>query len=259
MDAVDSIAKRLRHYLVFLGQAHSGHSLVGALIDAHPHAAISNELHLLKRLQGADLTASEVLSLTYRTAVEQSAQEWKNTGYSYRFDFGSQGSVEQLLVLGDKKGGASARLMFQQPELFDRLLTMFARKLRVIVVMRNPYDNIAARSFRLKQPIDQRLVDLYFNNMRAIAVARQKLNTDQLMVFKHEDFVQSPENHMRAIYSFLGLEPLTELLQGASAVVRPSANTRRKQVAWPADVVTAIEKQKMDPQFADLTASYTLA
>jgi hypothetical protein len=43
----DDIFNDVKYYVMFIGYAHSGHSLIGALLDAHPNMIISNELHAL--------------------------------------------------------------------------------------------------------------------------------------------------------------------------------------------------------------------
>ena len=40
---------RINSFLLFLGYARSGHSIVAALLDAHPHIVISHELHAVQR------------------------------------------------------------------------------------------------------------------------------------------------------------------------------------------------------------------
>ena len=40
---------RIKSFVLFIGYARSGHSIVAALLDAHPHIAMSHELHIMKR------------------------------------------------------------------------------------------------------------------------------------------------------------------------------------------------------------------
>ena len=39
----------INSFLLFIGYARSGHSIVASLLDAHPHVVISHELHAMKR------------------------------------------------------------------------------------------------------------------------------------------------------------------------------------------------------------------
>ena len=40
---------RTKSFLLFIGYARSGHSIVASLLDAHPHVVISHELHAVHR------------------------------------------------------------------------------------------------------------------------------------------------------------------------------------------------------------------
>ena len=42
-----SKANKLKYFLLFVGYARSGHSIVAALLDAHPHVVISEEVQII--------------------------------------------------------------------------------------------------------------------------------------------------------------------------------------------------------------------
>ena len=46
-------------------------------------------------------------------------------------------------MIGDKKGGKSTLRLGERPELLDRLAATVAVPVKIIQVVRNPYDNIA--------------------------------------------------------------------------------------------------------------------
>jgi len=46
---------KLRNFVLFVGYPRSGHSLVGSLIDAHPHAIIAHEVKILAYVSGLTL------------------------------------------------------------------------------------------------------------------------------------------------------------------------------------------------------------
>ena len=45
-----SIIDHIKSFVLFVGHAHSGHSIVGSVTDSHPHIAISDEYDLLTEL-----------------------------------------------------------------------------------------------------------------------------------------------------------------------------------------------------------------
>ena len=60
---------RLQSFILFIGYERSGHTLVSALLDAHPHIVIAHEYHLLDaltRFSEAQKTRDFILTEMYR-------------------------------------------------------------------------------------------------------------------------------------------------------------------------------------------------
>src|SRR5215207_7292340 len=95
---------------MFIGYPRSGHSLVGALLDAHPNAIIAHELNALECVEkGVDKGCIFQLVLENSRKFAKSGRRWE--GYSYKVSNQWQGRFERLLVIGDKKGGGSTRIL----------------------------------------------------------------------------------------------------------------------------------------------------
>ena len=47
-----SIIDRVKTFVFFVGHSRSGHSIVGSLMDSHPHMVISHEYDLFNKLSG---------------------------------------------------------------------------------------------------------------------------------------------------------------------------------------------------------------
>ncbi len=50
-DPVVELSPQIESFCLFLGYPGSGHSVIGALLDAHPEVVISNEIHVLRLMQ----------------------------------------------------------------------------------------------------------------------------------------------------------------------------------------------------------------
>ena len=105
---VDGIKK----VLVFMGYPRSGHTILAAMLNAHPNIAVSKPYHLLMnwkdikmRLNGEkyDLCSEMVL----KSLTESSRHEKK--GYSLVIPSQWQGNFSQLRVIGDESAGKYAR------------------------------------------------------------------------------------------------------------------------------------------------------
>jgi len=114
------------------------------MLDAHRHAVISHELDA-PRLILAGCDRDELYSRILARAA------WFNlrgnrTAYRYQIPNRWQGRFETLRVIGDKGGGWAAQWLGKHPDLLQRIRDTVGVPLRLIHVVRNPFDNVAAIS-----------------------------------------------------------------------------------------------------------------
>jgi len=97
----------VRRFVMFAGYPRSGHSIVGACLDAHRHAVIAHELDAA-HIVLAGRSRSEL----FARALER-AREFERGGsrgaYDYRVPHQWQGRLQELRVIGDKRGGGLTR------------------------------------------------------------------------------------------------------------------------------------------------------
>ena len=65
------------------------------------------------------------------------------SNYAYQVPNGWQGRFETLRVIGDKRGDSAALWLGLHPDLLARLNSTTGVPLRLVHVVRNPFDNIA--------------------------------------------------------------------------------------------------------------------
>src|SRR6266511_1485540 len=90
-------------YCLFIGHARSGHSVIGALLDAHPRIAISDELDALT-YAAAGFSRRQILSLSIAVARGQARRQRRKAGrggamYSYFVPGQFQGRHKGLAVV----------------------------------------------------------------------------------------------------------------------------------------------------------------
>src|SRR5215207_8273627 len=89
-------------YCMFLGYPHSGHSLIGSLLDAHPNAIVAHELDALKFVRaGFGKHQLYELLLDNSRRFAQRRREWN--GYGYEVPRQWQGRFNEVRVIGDKR------------------------------------------------------------------------------------------------------------------------------------------------------------
>ena len=141
-DPVVELSPQIESFCLFLGYPGSGHSVIGALLDAHPEVVISNEIHVLRLMQ-AGIPAERLFRMIAENAriFAFTGRYWSGNRYAVRGQ--GQGRYRQLKVIGDKKGAGTTSQLNKHRDLLRVLSGRLGKPLRVIHVYRNPYDNIA--------------------------------------------------------------------------------------------------------------------
>eukprot|EP00800_Vazella_pourtalesii_P012820 TRINITY_DN3003_c1_g4_i3.p1 TRINITY_DN3003_c1_g4~~TRINITY_DN3003_c1_g4_i3.p1 ORF type:complete len:174 (-),score=29.89 TRINITY_DN3003_c1_g4_i3:580-1101(-) len=111
-------ANKIKHFVLFIGYPRSGHSIVAALLDAHPHVVLSHELHVMQTWRTSRIEKKkyskydmfkEILKNTKKTLHGHGFRSMNRTNKYYTLDVPGlyQGQYEKYIqVIGDKKGGS---------------------------------------------------------------------------------------------------------------------------------------------------------
>ena len=215
-----------RTYCMFIGYPRSGHSLIGAILDAHPRAIIAHEADALSQLEKVE-GRNDLYRLLADNASEyaRGGREWN--GYSYVVVGQSQGHYGSLpwnrpIVVGDKKGGGSTRRLRDNPELLDRLRAIVGADIRLVHVVRHPLDNIATM-FKSSRRTLQQTIDFYFSLCETNAILDAN---HRVFDIHHEDFCAAPERRLSELCAFLGLPVRRSYLSAAASIVNAPHESR---------------------------------
>ena len=236
----------VERYVMFAGYPRSGHSLVGSLLNAHPDVVVAHELDALRYVQ-ARFTRAQLLALLLERDREFEAVHDRAPGrYDYRVPGQWQGRVRTLRVLGDKKGGATSGRLTRSPELLERLRATVRMPLRIVHVVRSPFDNIAAihrmessrKGFTL-----ERSADFYFELARTNAALEQRVAAEEWLELAHDDLVEEPEAAVERLCAFLEVAPDPAYVRDCAAVVHPSAHRTRDEAPWTAELLDSVRRR----------------
>jgi hypothetical protein len=149
------VISKIKQFVFFVGYARSGHSIIGTLLDAHPHIIISNEFNLFDQfsvLDEAPLSTwkENLFNLIYRRSrkdLKWSRSEQRK-GYDLKVDGLWQGKFNHYIeVIGDKSGDITTRAYNEDSETFLRnywkLKSEVSVPLRIIHTVRNPFDIVS--------------------------------------------------------------------------------------------------------------------
>lgn len=233
-------------FCLFIGYPHSGHSLVGALLDAHPNIIIAHELGVLKHVfAGFGKAQLYYLLLENSRRFAASGRLWN--GYSYIVPEQWQGKFTRLSVLGDKKGHGTTAWLGWVPSLLGRLRKKVGVPVKLIHVIRNPYDNIAT-IFTRKHRRDPNATlssraQLYFSLCATVSRVRGEAGPAEWHEMRHESFVRDPRSHLEQIASFLGVDAPGDWLDACAGIVFKMPRRTRQNVNWDAGALSLVSSR----------------
>ena len=120
--------EKLRYFVLFAGHARSGSSIVGAVIDAHPHAVLANEYFFPRWMAltpelfpNRSFVFSQLYARQQRIVAHDRKTELK--GYSLYIKGSHMGSYDRWVnVIGDKSGAYTTYMYMKDPDRFMEIL-----------------------------------------------------------------------------------------------------------------------------------------
>lgn len=253
-----NIFRDLKTYCMFIGHARSGHSIIGALIDAHPNAVLADEVDVLRCIE-AGSTRDEIYHLILTKSMAQARKERTKNGrdgmkYSYLVPGQWQGSFAKLQVIGDSKAGRSTQRLAQDPALSERLQNMMAGvDIKFIHIIRNPYDTISTMNLRSGRALEDG-IERYFSNCDTIMDLERRIQGHNLFSIKHEEFIAQPKVSLASICAFLGIEATEEYLTSCASILYQNPAKSRNKVQWSPELLDIV-RRKIDK--FDFLAGYS--
>ena len=225
--------RKIHTYCIFIGYPGSGHSLIGSLLDAHPHAVIAHELDSLQYVMDG-FSQKEIFALLIKNSQQFTEVGRKWMGYEYAVPNQWNGRFSEVRVIGDKKGHGSTLKLKGGVEVLRRLRRTVKLPVKVIHVIRNPYDNITAihfKSFRKPEQLPKS-IDYYFSLCDTIQAVKQQIPQNDFFEMRHEDFVSDPKRHLKDLCLFLNIEPFEDYLNDCAGIVFKSPHETRHTFEW---------------------------
>ena len=231
--------------VLFLGHAHSGHSVIGAIMDCHPEVSISNEANVAKLLLDHPLNKNQLESvLLYLSQNNAKSNSWHNTEYKYKIDNSFQGQTEAPQVIGDKKGGGTTRVLMKNPHLLDQLLDMYGDRIKFINVRRNPIDVVAAYAYYWEETIGPQHVERFIENDQANLDLQKRIQTANWLTIDQAEFTQNPTQIMGSIFDFIGVKYSNEQLKDWTRHVRSDIAGRSQKMDIPEFIIDQLNTYK---------------
>lgn len=233
----------VERFLLFIGYPRSGHSIVGALLNAHRDAVVAHEFDAAP-LIASGCSREELFSHILARAY------WFNmrgnrANYLYAVPGQWQGRFETLRVIGDKRGGSVTRTLADRPDFFEQVRSLVGIPLRLVHVVRNPFDNISAISIWHELSLAES-VDFYFSHWETTARLDELCAPEELMVLHHEEMIRDSKGVVSRLLGFLELAVYPGYLEDCARVLFDKPTQTRRRLPWTPQLVREVE-QRMRP------------
>jgi hypothetical protein len=218
-------------FCMFIGYPRSGHTLVGSLLDAHRHIVIALELDALRYVKFG-FSRSQIFSLLVRNSEEHARQGRQWTGYSYKVPNQWQGRTEVIKIIGDKRGGDSSRRLARDFSLFERLRQTVGVPVKIVHVVRNPYDIATTMTVRGDTSTVSAAVDEYLTMVDVVERVRRQVPADCFLTIHHEQLIAQPQAEIKRLCSFLGVDAPPPYVDDCASILFASPHKTRSSIPW---------------------------
>lgn len=227
--------QEVESFCFFIGQTKSGCSMVGGLLDAHPHIIISDEVDALQYVP-LGFSREQIFLLLLHTSNREmmkgrvTARRLKP--YNFLVPDQWQGKYSNLLAIGDSTAGKTTQRLAKNPELIRELESVMKElTVKVIQVIRNPFDPISVMMIRGKRTFEN-ASEHYFRDCKTLVELRGEINSENLFSIRYEDFVSSPKYYLTELCSFLGTVASGDYLDACAGILSDSPEKSRSLVDW---------------------------
>lgn len=240
--------KDIRYFVLFVGSARSGSTLVRSLLDAHPNAIIGNELNVIGHmLRGSSW--EEALSAILENS-ESFSKSPIHTDYNYRVPLENDQSGK-IRVIGDKKAGRTTIYFLDDPDLLEQFLNWAEAPVRFIHCLRHPLDVIATKWRRSQgerggsgkpSAALTRMIDQHFLRDGKAARIVGAVGAKHSCKVYHEQLIENPREVLTGLCRVLELTPSPEYLAACETVINDRPHLSRNKITWPAGAIDSIER-----------------
>lgn len=238
----------IEKYVMFIGYPRSGHSLIGAILDAHPNIVLSHELDVLNLIENTK-SKKTIFSMILARSEWFAKQGCVWRGYVYNVPNQWQGKYKELKVIGDKKGGASSKRLGANLGLLLDIKNIVQKEMLLVHVIRNPFDNITTRarggSHVLREVNDELLlksIQEHFNDVETINKIKKE-NKFPILDIYNESFIANPKKAIIRMCEFLGVNDVDEAyLNDCASIVFASPKQTRSQINWKPEFIEMVQE-----------------
>ena len=268
----------VKNFVFFVGYERSGHSIIGALLDAHPHVVIAYEFYLFSRFQSLNRVPDKswkrnLFDLLYKKSMadakDELAQSYK--GYTLEVKELWQGKFDEYIeVMGDKCGGRTSMEYLRDKNAvkrnYKKLKESLSMPMRIFHAVRNPFDIIstlvyyavapvqykqikltsssAVQKLRASRNMMTKKIDWFFQEVGAVVeMIDEVFGRENVLEVHNWDLVSNPRKILSRIFQFIEVDTSEQFLDACAAKVFKSVSRSRDTIEWSPELVKEVEEK----------------
>lgn len=230
------------HWLSFVAEGRSGHTLLAALLDAHPCIRISEEQNLVRKGLHGEMNREQIISKVHESRWGKEKKRFRHNRLGEMIN-----RPGNPTVLGDKYGWECRKLPVTLYEDFGQ---RFDFRPKIIAMVRDPYAHVSSWcvSSKYKRVWGPRLEDRLRLGIRRLArfytKAQQVADRHDILILSLEELVYAPRDTLIKAAMYLEVEPDSEWLRTAPEFVW--SKPRIKECDWPDRYVEMVQWRLID-------------
>jgi hypothetical protein len=230
----------LSGFVLIGGNARSGSTLLGAILDAHPEIVIANETETSSRFwlnTEKQKYFAEVLSNAESNAISD------RISAGYRYQIGEPPSRKsRIRFLGDKIWNPSTLLLHGDLNLIPNLERLFACPIFFINAVRNPYDVISTMCNRSGAPLDDR-ISWFFSHCESLTALENRLPKERFLNCYNEDLITNPNRILPQLFSFLNIPTKQDLYLKIIDQLFKKPRITRNGLKWTDEQIRTVQER----------------
>ena len=268
--------KSLKTFILFIGFARTGSSILGALLDAHPHVVLSHEYMLIGRVAGGNpknpifndrRTLFSALHNRQNSLLDHSLINTSrglittSKGYSLFVENSYMGTYkDRIEVVGDKAAHNTNSVHLGNKKYFfeviQHLRDVVKAPIKFINPVRNPFDIIATlmiydlgdKELRFKANTHKIILDQDYINCSVRQFEKEiwsvvefcESQQYEVLHVHLEDLVESPRVEVLKICNFLGISCPEDYISACTEKMFKETSKTRDSIEWPNEAIDKV-------------------
>ena len=191
---------------------------------------IGNEVHALRCFHAGDSWWSLIGRIAVNAKAFRKNPHWTKYNYEIPNPENSK-NANPIQIIGDKKAGGSVFYSAKNPELLPTFRDWLPIPLKVIHMIRHPFDVIATTSLKNGLSLDHNITRYFIFEKNMLEISKN-LGEEHYLPIYQEDLIDNPLNNLTRLFSFLKMESEETYIKACCSFIFKQARKSRFKVEW---------------------------